>query len=150
MSVNVFNFFINCTSILQKLDFIMKNNFLWFFEKCIISLQFNGWAESKFYWKYIVQGPSKGFFRTGSHLKIQMTSSHDPPTTDPPPHKKNHIAICTDTWGMALRHSVVIESRNVVKTCFCLHIFWKDLGTNKFLVISGWVPGTPCWNLTGS
>ena len=71
-----------------------------------------------------------------------------PPT--PTSQKKPHITICTDARGMALRHSVVIESRNAVKTCFRLHILWKDLGTNKFLAISGWVPGTPCWNLSGS
>ena len=56
----------------------------------------------------------------------------------------------TDAWGMAIRHLIVIESRNAVKTYFCLHNLWKDLGTHKLLAISGRVPGTRCWNLTGS
>ena len=82
--------------------------------------------------------------------KFKWSSPMTPPTTDPHLTKKTHLTICTDARGMALRHSVIIESRNAVKTCFCLHILWKDLGTNKFLAVSGQVPGTPCWNLTGS
>ena len=95
-------------------------------------------------------GTLRGFFQDGFPFENSNDPLPWPPGHRPSPHKKNHITICTDARGMALRHSVVIESRNAVKTCFCLHNFWKDLGTNKFLAISGRVPGTPCWNLTGS